>query len=428
MANVPCTPASISDAACARTFVTSFGRRAWRRPLTDEEVVRYATVATGAASLLNDFWKGLACGVSGLLQSPHFLYRAEIGAPDPADGTRRRLDGYELAARLSYLLWDTTPDAELLAAAGDGRLASAAGLGAQADRLLGSPRARPALQTFFADRLRLDDLAGVMQPAGTFKQLTPTLLSSMKKETLGVIDDLVSGRDADVRELIDGSSTFVNDELAALYGLPKPGKADPIKVTLPAASPRAGYLGQGSFLALTSHPVVTSPTRRGKFIREVVMCQTIPPPPPNVNAALPPNTAGARTMRERLELHRADPACNSCHAMTDPVGLAFESFDAIGGYRTSDGGLPIDASGVLDGASYADAASFAHLLRARPETSECLVRGYFRYLSGHVEAAGEEPAIAGLVAGFQRSGFRFRALVKAAVDSPAFSSVARANP
>jgi hypothetical protein len=422
---VPCAPAGNADAACATQFVTRFGRRAWRRPLAGEEIARYVAVATKAGETLKDFYRGLAFATAGLLQSPHFLYRVEIGAPD-ATGARRRFDDYEMATRLSYLLWDTTPDDALLDAAARGQLGTPEGIAAQFDRLLASSRTRPAVRRFFTEILRLEDLDELPQSSTTFPLKTATLGASMRAETLQTVSELAFG-DADFRDLLSSRVTFVNDELARLYALPPPGRrSELVRVELPEAVPRVGYLGQGSFLALNARAKATSPTLRGKFIRESLLCQNIPDPPPDTNTVLPPDSAAVkRTMREKLEIHSTNPTCAGCHRMIDPVGLAFEHFDALGAYRTTDGGRPIDASGELDGARFDNARDLAGILR-RGGAMPCLLRNFFRHAAGRLETNGEEIALAELARGFEQAGFRFGALARALVASPAFRQVA--NP
>jgi hypothetical protein len=246
----------------------------------------------------------------------------------------------------------------------------------------------------------------------------------MQKETAALVDDVMFGHDADLREFLDTRSAFLNDELAKLYGLPPVGVAvgkDLVKTALGDDSPRTGFLTQGSFLALNAHATTTSPTRRGKFVREALLCQAIPAPPADVNPTFPADPAGTkRTMREKLEQHRKDPSCAGCHQLTDPIGLAFENFDAIGAYRTMDAGKPIDASGELDGMRFTDARQLSRNLRNLPGTGQCLARNLFRYATGHVETDGEEPALAAVLGTYEKSGDHLRPLVQALVASPAF--------
>jgi len=241
---VGCTPAGTSDDACARTFVTKFGRRAWRRDLSDEEITRWAAIATSASGMVKDFWGGLEYALAGILQSPHFIYREELGAADPAEPTRRVFGGYELASRLSYLVLNTTPDDTLLDAAKSGKLATAAGLGGEAQRLLGAQGAHEAMGSFFAELYQLDDLEHLPQLPAAFPQLTATLGDSMRAETLKVLDDITLGGDNDFRSFFDTTTTYVNAELAKVYGISGVTGTALVKTTLPASGQRAGFLAR----------------------------------------------------------------------------------------------------------------------------------------------------------------------------------------
>ncbi len=418
---VKCTPTGPTDATCASQFITSIGRRAWRRPLTPDEVSRYAGIVTSAGMVLNDFFKGAEYALAGILQSPYFLYRDELGVPDPADSSRRVLGGYDLATRLSYFLWSSTPDDALLDAAAGGTLGNDAGLRAAADRLLASTRAHDAAQSYFGELLRLGDLDDLAQLSSVFPQMSATLGASMRTETLRVLDAIAMTGDNDFRQLFDTPTTFVNAELAKLYGLSAPAGTGFVQATLPATGARAGFLGQASFLALNAHPESSSPTRRGKFIREVLLCEAIPPPPPNVDTTLPPDVPGsAKTTRQKLEVHRSVATCAACHTMMDPLGLGLENFDGIGAFRSTQAGLPIDASGELDGVAFKDARSLGTALRNHPKLGECAARSILRYALGHIEIASEEPVISVLAQQFGTDGYRFRALLSAVVQSGGF--------
>jgi hypothetical protein len=418
---VTCTPTAAVDDACARKVVTSLGRRAWRRPLTPDEVNRYTAVATQASTTLMDFWNGLRFAVAGILQSPHFLYREELGTPVAATPSQRAFNGFEIATRLSYFAWGTTPDDLLLTAAEAGTLASDAGIREQADRLLASPRARAATEIFFNELLHLADLDDLPQVATVYPQVSPTLGASMRGETLRVLEDLAWNTASDFRDVLDTRSTFLNAELAKLYGVPAPAGTGFVKTTLPSDGMRLGLLGQGSFLALNAHVDSTSPTRRGKFIREVLLCQAVPPPPPDVDTTLPPNTGTmGLTMRQRLEKHRALPACAACHQIMDPIGLGLENFDGVGAFRTSEVGQTIDASGNLDGVAFRDARELAAALKNHADFASCLTRSVFRFATGHVETAGEEPTVLAISKNVAADGYRFRSLLLGLVMSPSF--------
>jgi hypothetical protein len=420
---VGCAPAGTTDDACARTFLTAFGRRAWRRDLTSDELGRYATIATTAAGMLNDFWGGLEYGLAGLLDSPHFLYREELGTTDPTTPTRRVFSGYELASRLSFLVTNSTPDDQLLDAAKSGKLDTAVGLSAEAQRLLASPRAHDAMANFFTELYALGNLDSLPQSPMFFPAVSATLGASMRTETLKVLDDIAFGAGTDYRTFFDTTTTYVNTELASLYGLPAPSGNDFVKVTLPASGPRAGFLGEGSFLAMYSHADSGSPTRRGKFIREVILCQAVPSAPPDVNTTFPVDAPGAmqRTTRQKLEQHRmAGSSCAACHQVMDPVGLGLENFDGIGAYRTMEVGQTIDASGNLDGVTYNDARGLGAALKNHPDLGSCLTRGVLRYTIAHIETMGEQPVVDALSQQFASNGYKFGSLVLGVVASASF--------
>jgi len=270
--------------------------------------------------------------------------------------------------------------------------------------------------------LRLAELDELPQLPSAYPLVSKQLGASMRAETLAVLSDLVFDRDDDYRELFSSRSTFVNRELAQLYGLDPVAGEDVLPVVLPPSAPRAGLLGQGSFLALGAHAASTSPTRRGKLVREVLLCQAIPPPPPNVSTEFPPDPAGdvKRTMRQKLEFHRTEPNCAPCHASMDPIGLALEHFDGIGAYRERDGNLPIDASGELDGASFQDALGLGRAVAAHPELSTCLARNLFRYATGRLETGAEQALVQGLSEGFAGEQYRVKRLLLAVIGSVAF--------
>lgn len=409
------------DTACIRQFLASFGKRAWRRPLSDPEVERWSQTADAVSAVSGDAWQGLRWAVAGMLQSPHFLYRVELGASG-VHPPWLTLDGYELASKSAYVIWNTMPDQELLSAAESGILSTHAGFLAQVERLLASPQARAGIASFWADYLRLDDVTQLTRPAGLFSQLTPTLFDSMRQETLALFQELVFENPVDIRAFISSKHTYLNDELASAYGLPLPGSgATLVKVTLPDGSRRAGYLGQGSFLALNAHETFSSPTRRGKFVRKVLLCQSVPPPPPGADTTLVTSGAGvALTTRERLENHRQSPACSGCHGLIDPIGLGFENFDALGSFRSNEGGVPIDASGALDGVAFSGPEELADLIGRRSELPACLARNFVRYANARNASSGEEQVLAAITSAFGQAGYDFKSLVRAVLDSPSF--------
>ncbi|MEZ4380098.1 MAG: DUF1592 domain-containing protein [Nannocystaceae bacterium] len=422
---VGCVPEAADD-ACAEAFITTFGRRLMRRPLSAEERGRWLAFAAELAD--GDPWQGLRMAVAGMLQSPNFLYRVELGeaAPTADDPTRRRFTGWELATRLSFLLWNTTPDDQLLDAAQSGLLDTAEGLRTEAERLLDDPRARPAIQAFFAQYLDLGRLDHVERDSELYPLYTPTLAESMRTEVELLVDDLVFREDTDVRGLFTTRRTFVNDDLAKIYGVDAEGASAItfVPVELPEDGPRAGILTLGAFLMMNAHATETSPTLRGKYVRERVLCEEVPAPPDDVDTNIPEPDGEAHTLRERLEQHRADPSCAACHAFIDPPGFLFEHFDSIGNLRELDNGYPIDASGELDGAPLAGARDLADALIDDRRVGRCMVTQLFRNTAGRLELPGERPGITAIEQDFKASGYRYRALLLAFVTSEAFRTVA----
>jgi hypothetical protein len=423
--------ATVTDDACVTQFITKFGRRAWRRPLTTDEVTTYVKLVSGIQTSSKSFFGGLEYGLAGLLESPHFLYREELGAPNGGNAAQLAYDDHELATRLAYFLWNTTPDDTLLDAADARQLTAGTGFQAQVARLLASPRAATGTRTFFGEYYRLGELDTLPQLPSIFPQRTDTLGPAMREETLRFLSDLANPAmpgTSDMRSLFDSPTTFVNAELAKLYGLPAVAGTDFVKTTLPATGLRVGYLGQGSFLALNAHSDIGSPTYRGKFIREMLMCQSIPPPPMNV-PPLPPDVPGApQTMRQKLAMHRAVEPCKTCHTLMDPLGLAYENFDGIGAYRTMDAGQVIDASGDLDGTPFKNPRELATLLHDNAATMDCLARNIYRYATGHVETSGEQPAVTQIAQGFKTGNFQYGALVSSVVNSAGFVLAAPPAP
>jgi len=414
-----CSPTMDPDDACVAEVIERLGRQAWRRPLEADELERYAGVATSTAELLgNDPWQGLAHAVAGLLQSPNFLYRVEVGEPIGEDSDRTRLDGYELASRLSYLAWNTTPDEALLDAVANGSFEDSEGIADEVQRLLDSPRAREGAVQVFVDMLDLDALLSLQKDPLLLPAFTPTIGPSMREELVHTIEDtVVDGRD--LRRLFDTPNGFVNAELAALYGLSGEFDESFTEVALPEG--RGGLLTLGGFLAINSGEASTSPTKRGLLVRTVLMCQSIPPPPPDVEAELPePEGDTPKTKREQLSEHAENPACAACHDFMDPIGFGLETFDALGGYRLTDNGLPIDPSGELDGEPFADAVELGARLSENPALANCMVRNLYRYAVGHVEQPDEATILEGMNAALTDNDYDLRAAIEALVTHEAF--------
>lgn len=422
---VGCEVAAPGD-ACVVEFLTRFGRRAVRRPLTSIELDRWVGVATTLAD--PDGWEGLRLAVAGLLQSASFLYRVEVGEPDPEKEGQSRLTGWEMATRLSFLLWNTIPSDALLDAAEAGDLDHAEGVAAAAEALLADERARPAVQAFFSQYLDLRRLEGIDRNPETYPAFVPGMTAAMRTEVELLVDDVVFGSDqSDATSIFSTRRTFVSSELAALYGVDAPG-ADPttfVPVEHPADGPRAGILTSAAFLTMNAHETQTSPTARGKYIRERVLCQTVPPPPNDVDTSLdPPDGEEPQTVREQLAEHRENPQCAGCHAFTDPPGLVFEGFDSVGAHRTMEAGAPVDTSGDLDGEPLADARALAAMLEEDPRVGHCMVTQLFRHAQSRLDADEEAPVLDDLDARFAAADHDFQTLIVELVTHPGFRTIA----
>ncbi|MGA9521368.1 MAG: DUF1592 domain-containing protein [Myxococcaceae bacterium] len=424
---IPCQAATSDDAACLSQVVRNFGLRAWRRPLSEQEVGEWVAIGQAAGKAYNAFERGVEFAIAGLLQSPNFLYLVELGEADPDAPGRLRLTNYELATRMSFFLVGTVPDAELLAAAERGELTDSAQVRAHAHRLMEKPEAKGAIQTFFDEMLGLREFPSMQKETTLFPDFDQALKDAMRQETEQFIQDIVWTRDADVRELFDAPYTFVNADLAALYGLPDAPQTGFARVDLPVSTKRAGLFGQASFLALKAHTTETAPTLRGKFIRETLLCQTIGAPPPEVDTSIPESTDDApKTMRQRLSEHVANPGCAGCHVLMDPLGLGLENYDALGRYREEEHGLPIDPLSAYDNkAPFDGPRSLGALLREDERVMKCFVKNVFRAATGHVETDGELKPIFEAHAAFASSGFKMKKLLVEIVASDAFRFAAK---
>jgi hypothetical protein len=397
----------VTRADCAATFVRAFGRRAWRRPLTDTEVARYTRLIADTAGLLGAPAAGFEYALAGLLQSINFLYLPEIG--EVAQG-HLRFTSHEMASRLSYLLTDSTPDPELSASADRNELVTPQGLKAQFERLVASPRAHAALVGFFGQLFDLADLDGLAKDGDVYPQASPALFTAMRAEAERLIDQTALVQRGTLFDLLDVKSAFVDANLARLYGVAAPAAGAEL-VALPADGERGGILTSAAWLSVQAKPYSSSPTLRGVFLREKLLCQSVPPPPPAVNNVLPSpaDRAGSapKTTRQVLEEHRKSPDCAACHAVFDPLGVAFERFDGIGAYRTTEDKLPIVTADVFDGKPFQNAAELVHLLKSDPRVADCMVRHVYDFVTGHERLPGEDLVVSEMAPDFRaRPDFR----------------------
>ena len=421
---VQCQPASptAADDTCARQFVERVGRRLFRRSLTEDEVAGRLSVARDATSELNDFYGGLELALVSLLVSPEFLFRVEEAEPDPSDPSSTRLTSISMASRLSFLLWNTTPDDDLLAAGDDGELVDDAGLSAAIERLLASPKLETGLRAMFSDLYdfkQFDD-GLVRKDAALFPAYTQPMIEEAKEQTLRtIVAHLADERD--YRELFTTTASFMTRRLGVIYQVPVATASGWEPYVFGEDSGRAGLLGHISLNALHSHAGRSSATLRGKFVREVLLCQDVPAPPANIDFSIVENTTGElRTARERLEAHVTEQTCAGCHTLMDPIGLALEKYDAIGMYREEENSVPIDTSGELDGVPYDDAVGLGAALSNHPDLGPCLVRSLYRYAVGRGAEPGEEELLASLGERFARSGYVVSDLLREILLSEGF--------
>lgn len=413
-----CSPQGNDREPCARQILTTFAKRAWRRPITPAEADRLYALANVAYTEGEDFDTGIKLAVQGILLSPHFLYRVELD-PNPSSLVPHNLTAHELATRLSYFLWSSTPDEQLMAKADDGTLMDLAVLRAEAARMLADPKAVALVDNFAGQWLYTRRVDDVLPDPAVYPNFDDELRAAMAAETRAFFGSFLEEQ-KNILEMLDANYTYVNDRLAAHYGLPLPGSDELVRVQLPAGQ-RGGLLSQASILTVTSRPKRTAPVIRGKWILEQLLCQAPPPPPPGVEGF--PENASTGTIRERLAIHRENPTCASCHDVMDPLGLALENFDGVGTFRTMDGTSPVDATGALpDGRSFDGAKELAQMLRADPKTPRCMTERTFIYAMGRGPETFDRCSLNEMTRTFNEGGNTFEALVTALVTHPTFTT------
>jgi hypothetical protein len=414
---LPCTPKSAKapDDACAGQVLGHYGRLLFRRPLTSDEIKSAVRLSNGLAKSSNDFYAGLRYGLASLIQAPDFIFRMETAAP--AGDKQYTLEPYSRATRLSYLMWNSTPDAELLRAAEAGELNTAAGLDKQVDRLMASPRLETGMRAFFNDMLELDTFDTVSKDSILYPKWSSNIAASAKEETLRTAIDLALRANGDMRDLMTTRKTFLNRALAADYQLPFGFKGDWMPYEFSADSGRSGILTQVSMLAMFSHPGRSSPTKRGVALMDIFLCEPTPAPPANVDFSVVNDVSGAlKTVRERLTAHATNSTCASCHNHSDPIGLSLEHFDTIGGRRTTENGQAIDVSAAIQGKKFAGAEGLGKFLHDNPKYTSCIARKAYAYSRGENSEDVSASAFKAANKAFTDSGFRMRALLKAMVE------------
>jgi hypothetical protein len=410
----------ISEDACARQIVSALARRAYRQPLASQDL---ETLLKFYQSGKQDggFEAGIELALERILASPKFLFRVERDPAGAAPGDSYRIGDFELASRLSFFLWSSIPDDELLRLAGEGKLANPAVLDRQVRRMLADPKSQALVDNFAGQWLQLRNLRNVQPNTDLFPDFDDNLRQSFRRETELLFESIVQ-EDRDVLDLLTADYTFVNERLARHYGIPDiyGSRFRRVAVTDDA---RRGLLGQGSILALTSKAERTSPVVRGKWILENILGSPVPPPPPDV-PALKGNQEGQRprTMREQMAEHRANPVCASCHKTMDAIGFAMENFDAVGAWRTRDAGQPIDATGALaDGTKVDGVVTLRNALVSRPELfAGTLTKKLLVYALGRGLDHRDMPSVRTILRDGSRDNYRFSALILGVVHSTPF--------
>ena len=427
---VACTPkaSTAPDDACATQVISQYGPALYRRPLTQDELKDRVKLAGTIAASSGDFYTGLRYALGSMIAAPKFLFRVETAVPDGKGGWT--LDGYSRAARLSFLFWDTTPDAALLDAARTGALNDPAGVAHHVDRLMGSPRLLTGMRAFYSDFLQLDSFSGITKDASIYPKYSDLVADAAKEETLRTMIELTLDQKGDLRDLLTTRQTYINRVLAPIYDVPYNFDAEWVPYEFAQDSGRSGVLTQVTFLAMFSHPGRSSPTKRGVALNDIFMCQPTPAPPANVNFDIVNDTHNPtlRTVRQRLLAHATTPLCASCHTHNDPIGLSLENFDSIGGYRTTENGVPIDASATLQGKSFVGAVGLGQALHDNPRFPACFARKMYAYGVG--ANAQDVPAklTRDTVDAFAKGGYRVPVLLKALAGSPQFFAAPPPQP
>jgi len=418
-----CRPkTSAEELSCARQIFSTLTRRAYRRPSTEADVARLLPFYSAGKSE-GGFDRGIQKALERVLVSPQFLFRIESDPANAAPGSTHRISDLELASRLSFFLWSSIPDEELLTAAISGKLSNPATLEQQTKRMMADPRSESMVTNFAAQWLYLRDIETKNPDEVLFPDFDETLRDAFHRETELFLDSILR-ENRSVLDLLTASYTFLNERLAEHYGIPNVKGSYFRRVSLPAGSPRAGLLGQGSILAVTSYANRTSPVLRGKWVLENLLSSAPPPPPPNVPALKTESDEPGKTltMRDAMIQHRASPACSGCHARMDPIGFSMENFDALGKWRDLDSFNRIDASGVLpDGTKFEGTTGLRKLLLDHSdEFISTVSEKLLMYAIGRNLQYYDAPAVRGITREASRNRNTFSALVLGVVKSTPF--------
>jgi len=415
-----CNPRDSSVTECAQQIVSSFAAKAWRRPITDTERDALVALVQLPIDEGDDFDTGVGLAVHAILLSPSFVFRVELDQ-DPASATPHPLSDHELAARLSYFLWSSMPDDRLRAAADAGTLSEPAQIAAQVRRMIADPKADAMVDNFAGQWLFTRALDDVNPDYAVYPDYDEALRVAMHDETSAFFGHFMT-EDRPMLDMLDADFSFINDRLAAHYGLPAVGSEEVRRVSLPADSARGGLLTQASVLTVTSFPKRTSPVKRGQWVLHELLCQPPPPPPPGVEGLIDEEEMPTGSLRERMERHRSDPTCASCHALMDPIGFGLESFDGIGAHRVVDEmGFAVDSTGELpDGRAFAGARTLSTILKEDESTARCVSRRMLTYALGRGVVAADNCNLDDIVERFDSEGGSMADLIESIALSPPF--------
>ena len=408
------------DDACAHQIVANLARHAFRRPVTDAEVDKIAGFIKLAQDHGDTFDQGVQVALEAILVSPDFLFRIEHD-PAPNDPTvQHRISDYEMASRLSYFLWSSMPDDELLAAAANGTLHQPEILQAQVTRMMHDPKAAALVDNFAGQWLELRNLDSIKPDPEKFPEFDTELRAAMKKETQLFFKNIMD-HDGSILDFLTAKYSFLNERLAKFYGVDGVTGDEFRKVDL-AGTPRGGVLTQASVLTVSSYPNRTSVVIRGKWVLEDLLNAPPPPPPPDVPALDEKGLGVTVSLRQQMEIHRANPVCASCHTKMDPLGFGLENFNAIGKYRTMDGKFPIDASGTTpDGRNFKTAVELEQLIAAKPQSfAQCVTEKMLTFALGRGLEAYDQPAVQQIVTRLAAEDYRFSVLIEEIVKSMPF--------
>lgn len=428
--SIPCKPVSetAADDVCARRFLETAGQFLYRRALTEGELAARVATARDVATRLNSFYDGLSWSLAQMLMSPSFLFRTVEYEPNPRRRGSFRMTGHSKASQLSFFLWNAGPDEQLIEAAKKGDLHTPRGLARQVDRMMASPRLEHGVRAFFSDMLTFDELPGLSKDPIIYPKFSAKVAVDSREQTLRTIVDLVLANGGDYRDIFTTKKTFLTQNLASVYRIPlvnnvPNGSPDTWQAfEFPANDPRGGLLMQISFLSLHSHAGRSSPTLRGKALREIFLCQPVPAPPAAVDFQIVQDTSNPvyKTARDRLNAHAENPVCAGCHKLTDPMGLALENFDGSGAFRTNENGVRIDTSGQLDRIKFDDAGGLGRALRDHPAATSCVVNRLSAYGLGRVTTGQENRWIEAVKADFAKASYQIPALIRRIATSPEF--------